>query len=70
MAPPAAAAEPAALLLVDRALDLLTPLGHGAHLLDCIYGCLLRRNSPGALRRCSYDDCCPVHFRSLRVHHM
>ena len=56
MLPPAAATEPAALLLVDRCLDLLTPLSHGAHLLDGIYGCLPRRHSPGSLRCPSRHD--------------
>ena len=69
MAPTAAAAEPAALLLVDRSLDLLTPLGHGAHLLDCVYGCLPRRNSPGTLKCSSHRNAllCAMEQRHVAV---
>jgi hypothetical protein len=43
MAGSAAASETAALVLVDRCLDLVTPLSHADHVLDQIYGTLQRR---------------------------
>ena len=50
MLPPVSATEPAALVLVDRSLDILTPLSHPDHLLDAIYGVLPRRGGHGRLR--------------------
>jgi hypothetical protein len=43
MPTPVAATETAALVLVDRALDIVTPLAHGDHVMDQIYGMLHRR---------------------------
>ena len=50
MLPPTSATEPAALVLMDRSLDVLTPLSHPEHILDRIYGTLPRRGGRGALR--------------------
>lgn len=44
---PTIATETAALVLVDRCLDLVTPLSHADHLLDQIYGTLPRRSTSG-----------------------
>ena len=45
MAGSAAASETAALVLVDRCLDLVTPLSHADHVLDQIFGTLQRRGA-------------------------
>ncbi len=47
MAGSTAASETAALVLVDRCLDLVTPLSHTDHVLDQIYGTLQRRLAAG-----------------------
>ncbi|CAL8470707.1 g10249 [Coccomyxa elongata] len=47
MPAPTAATETAALVLVDRCLDLVTPLNHADHVLDQIYGTLQRRSTSG-----------------------
>lgn len=50
MSAPATATETAALVLVDRSLDIVTPLSHADHLVDQIYGVLPRRghaSNPG-----------------------
>lgn len=39
--------ETAALVLVDRCLDCVTPLSHADHVLDQIYGILQRRHTSG-----------------------
>lgn len=48
MPAPSSATETAALVLVDRCLDLVTPLSHADHLLDQIYGTLERRCAAGS----------------------
>ena len=45
MAPASLAGEAAALVLVDRSLDVVTPLSPSDHPLDQIWGCLPRRAS-------------------------
>lgn len=47
MQAPAAANETAALVLVDRALDIVTPVSHANHLVDQIFGVLQRRGHTG-----------------------
>ncbi len=47
MPAPTSATETTALVLVDRCLDLVTPLSHADHVLDQIYGTLQRRSTSG-----------------------
>ncbi|BDA45712.1 probable Sec1 family domain-containing protein 2 [Coccomyxa sp. Obi] len=47
MPAPTPPTETAALVLVDRCLDLVTPLSHADHVLDQIYGTLQRRCTSG-----------------------
>ncbi|EIE22710.1 hypothetical protein COCSUDRAFT_42345 [Coccomyxa subellipsoidea C-169] len=63
MAGSAAASETAALVLVDRCLDLVTPLSHTDHVLDQIYGTLQRRLAAGNPAVRSSDVVVPLpHF--------
>ncbi|CAL5220366.1 g2367 [Coccomyxa viridis] len=54
------AAETAALVLVDRNLDVVTPLSPSDHPLDQIWGCLPRRACLGAFRPQSSDVAVPL----------